>query len=163
VQDKQGLIWLATQDGLNKYDGNSFEVFKKQPFDTTALPSNCISDLLIDRKGNVWLASKKGLYRYHIKAKSPDINILIYGAIDDGSVFQSLKAGACGCLTKNTRPTKLLEAIKEAHRGGAPMSSNVARMVVGSFNNFKQLTTLLTFRECDVLNHLCQGKSCEIV
>jgi len=100
----------------------------------------------------------------HIKGQAPTIDILMLTVhADDQSVFQSLKAGACGYLTKNTPPHKLLDAIKEVKNGGAPMSSNVARMVVGSFNSFKKPTRLLTSREQDVLNHLCQGKSYKMI
>ena len=77
---------------------------------------------------------------------------------DDERVFQSLCAGACGYLTKNTPLPKLLSAIKEAHNGGAPMSMQIARMVVGSFRS-KRESALLSPREREVLTELCNGKS----
>ncbi|GJM33707.1 MAG: DNA-binding response regulator [Saprospiraceae bacterium] len=76
---------------------------------------------------------------------------------DDEKVFQSLCAGACGYLTKNTPIPKILSAIKEAHHGGAPMSMQIARMVVQSFRS-KQKPDLSP-REKDVLIELCNGKS----
>jgi DNA-binding NarL/FixJ family response regulator len=60
-------------------------------------------------------------------------------------------------LVKNTPPSKIVDAIQEAMRGGAPMSSQVARMVVGSFRQKRD--NLLTQRERDVLEQLCEGKS----
>ncbi len=77
---------------------------------------------------------------------------------DDEKVFQSLCAGACGYLTKNTPIPKLLSAIKEAKNGGAPMSMNIARMVVQSFR-VRQESDLLSPREKEVLSELCNGKS----
>lgn len=77
---------------------------------------------------------------------------------DDEKVFQSLCAGACGYLTKNTPIPKLLAAIKEARAGGAPMSMQIARMVVGSFRS-KPQAELLSPREKEVLTELCNGKS----
>ncbi len=77
---------------------------------------------------------------------------------DDERVFQSLCAGACGYLTKNTPIAKILSAIKEAHQGGAPMSMHIARMVVQSFQS-QSKTGALSPREKEVLSELCNGKS----
>ncbi len=76
---------------------------------------------------------------------------------DDEKVFDSLCAGACGYLTKNTPLPKILSAIKEAHNGGAPMSMNIARMVVQSFRS--KANSELSPREREVLLELCNGKS----
>lgn len=77
---------------------------------------------------------------------------------DDKDVFDSLCAGACGYLRKNTPPVKILESIKEAVEGGAPMSMEIARLVVGSFRKETQSTDL-TNREKEVLKSLCDGNS----
>ncbi len=76
---------------------------------------------------------------------------------NDKLVFDSLCAGASGYLVKNTPPARIIDAIQEALRGGAPMSTQVARMVVQSFRKNQENT--LTERERDVLQQLCQGKS----
>lgn len=76
---------------------------------------------------------------------------------DDEKVFQSLCAGACGYLTKNTPIPKILSSIKEAHIGGAPMSMKIARMVVQSFRT--KTTSDLSPREKEVLAELCNGAS----
>lgn len=76
---------------------------------------------------------------------------------DDEKVFKSLCAGACGYLTKNTPIPKVLSAIKEAKNGGAPMSMQVARMVVHSFRSKSK--SILSLREKEVLTELCNGKS----
>ena len=59
--------------------------------------------------------------------------IMLTVEADTEPVFESLKAGATGYLVKHVAPEEILEAIREVHRGGAPMSSQVARMVVGAF------------------------------
>ena len=76
---------------------------------------------------------------------------------DDERVFQSLCAGACGYLTKNTPIPKILSAITEAHNGGAPMSMQIARQVVQSFRSTRESD--LSPREKEVLTELCNGKS----
>src|SRR5215471_6094615 len=52
---------------------------------------------------------------------------------DTQQVFESLKAGATGYLVKHVTPEEILEAVAEVHRGGAPMSSQIARLVVNVF------------------------------
>jgi DNA-binding NarL/FixJ family response regulator len=76
---------------------------------------------------------------------------------DDNKVFQALCAGACGYLTKNIKPEKLMDSIEEAHNGGAPMSTNIARMVVRSFQ--RNTKSPLSPRETEVLQLLAKGKS----
>lgn len=99
-----------------------------------------------------------------LKALMPDLDILMISVhADDRSVFESLRAGACGYLTKNVSPERLIEAIQEVHRGGAPMSSNIARMVVGSFTPHQEDQPELTRREHEVLEQLCLGKSYKMI
>lgn len=93
-----------------------------------------------------------------LKAKYRDIEVLMLTVHqNDKLVFDSLCAGASGYLVKNTPPARIIDAIQEALRGGAPMSTQVARMVVQSFR--KNQETTLTGRERDVLQQLCEGKS----
>ncbi len=80
---------------------------------------------------------------------------------EDHIVFESLCAGATGYLIKTTPPDKILDAIREAHEGGAPMSAGVARMVIGSFK--KNTSPVLTPRENEILGFLCQGHSYKMV
>lgn len=56
-QDKNGFIWFGTKDGLNRYDGYEFKVYRHNPFDTTTLSGNFISALMEDSKGRFWVGS----------------------------------------------------------------------------------------------------------
>ncbi|MEO8067882.1 MAG: response regulator transcription factor [Flavobacteriales bacterium] len=74
--------------------------------------------------------------------------------------FRALSAGATGYLLKNAAPERLVEAIRELHTGGSPMSPAIARMVIGSFqgqlkNNIQDHA--LTEREKEILDQLAQG------
>jgi DNA-binding NarL/FixJ family response regulator len=80
---------------------------------------------------------------------------------DDELVFSSLCAGATGYLVKTTKPTKILEAIRDVCAGGAPMSSNIARMIVSSFRRTTQ--SPLSPREKEVLAELCKGHSYKMI
>ena len=69
-----------------------------------------------------------------LKAMVPSIPIVMLTVYEDSNqVFQALAAGASGYLVKSASPEKLLEAIREVHTGGSPMSSHIARKVVESF------------------------------
>ncbi len=80
---------------------------------------------------------------------------------DDKIVFEALCAGASGYLTKNISPRKLIDSIIEANNGGAPMSTNIARMVIKSFH--KNSSSPLSPRETEVLQHLSKGKSYSMI
>lgn len=76
-------------------------------------------------------------------------------------IFKALSAGATGYLLKQTPPSQLLDAVREVHQGGSPMSSHIARKVVASFQQLpgpsaKELETL-TAREQEVLDYLAKG------
>jgi DNA-binding NarL/FixJ family response regulator len=79
---------------------------------------------------------------------------------DDEAIFNALKAGASGYLLKRSTPAKLLEAITELYRGGAPMTSEVARRVIESFcrpNPLEPEDGQLTTRETEILEALAKG------
>ncbi len=64
VQDKQGFMWFGTQDGLNKYDGYHFKVFKNNPKEANSISSNFIHSIVADDKGNLWIATDNGLNKF---------------------------------------------------------------------------------------------------
>jgi len=64
VQDADGFMWFATSDGLNKYDGYSFKVFRFDPTDSTSLVANSINTLFVDSKGNLWVGTFDGLCKF---------------------------------------------------------------------------------------------------
>jgi DNA-binding NarL/FixJ family response regulator len=78
---------------------------------------------------------------------------------DDENIFESLKAGASGYLLKKTAPSKILESITEVFNGGSPMSSQIARKVIGSFQQKNSIddSSLLTQREKEILKLLARG------
>ncbi|HSW54275.1 MAG TPA: two-component regulator propeller domain-containing protein [Ignavibacteriaceae bacterium] len=66
IQDKSGFIWMATDDGLNRFDGYSFKVYRNIPGDSTSLSDNSVWTLFEDRNGFIWIGTKSGdLNRYN--------------------------------------------------------------------------------------------------
>jgi len=78
---------------------------------------------------------------------------------DDEYIFESLKAGASGYLLKKTAPSKILDSITEVYHGGSPMSSQIARRVIASFQQKDSIDhdELLTPREKEILRQLAKG------
>lgn len=60
VQDSTGFIWIATRDGLARYDGKKFKIFIHKAGDTTTLASNTISGLYLDRDNRLWIMYETG-------------------------------------------------------------------------------------------------------
>lgn len=63
-QDKYGYIWIATENGLNKFDGYRFTTYLSHPDDSTTLGSNIVTKLYCDKKGQLWVGTRTGLSRY---------------------------------------------------------------------------------------------------
>jgi len=61
IQDKNGFIWLGTEDGLNRYDGYSFKVFRNIPDDSASLSDNSIWSLYEDNEGHILVGTKAGI------------------------------------------------------------------------------------------------------
>ena len=81
---------------------------------------------------------------------------------EEERVFQSLCNGACGYLLKNTPPTRLLEALREAHGGGSPMSPDIARKVVvflQKTGSREEPAHALTPHEARIVQMLAEGDS----
>lgn len=64
LQDRRGFMWFATRDGLNRYDGYNFTIFRHDPQDSFSLINNAVTELLEDSKGTLWIGTKGGLHKY---------------------------------------------------------------------------------------------------
>ena len=61
LQDRRGFMWFATEDGLNRYDGNTFVVYKHNPDDPNTLSASLIQNLIEDGHGYLWIGTWGGL------------------------------------------------------------------------------------------------------
>jgi DNA-binding NarL/FixJ family response regulator len=96
-----------------------------------------------------------------LKQVAPKIAVVMLTVYEDTeNIFNALAAGAAGYLLKRTKSAELLEAIREVHRGGSPMTTHIARKVTQSFQKAgpsTQPTENLSQREQEVLDFLSQG------
>jgi len=103
LQDRDGFYWIATQNGLNRYDGSSFQIFRHNANDSTSLTHNYCTALKEGKDGDIWVATYKGVSRFikskgyfqqvylHHPAKNFEITNHIYNlAVDnDGNVWMA--------------------------------------------------------------------------
>ena len=73
LQDRRGFMWFATRDGLNRYDGNTFVVYKNSPNDPSSLSSNFLHDLIEDDNGYLWISTNTGVNRFDPTSPIPII------------------------------------------------------------------------------------------
>ncbi len=95
-----------------------------------------------------------------LKDLLPSTPVIVLTVYEDSEhIFRALKAGASGYLLKRSEPEEVLDAIKDARDGGAPMSSQIARRVVRSFHEPAQSgnDVDLTEREDEILSFLSKG------
>jgi DNA-binding NarL/FixJ family response regulator len=102
-----------------------------------------------------------------LKHHLPDTQIVMLTMFDDAEkIFSALRSGASGYLLKRFAPVELLPAIEQAHRGGSPMTPQIARQVVRAFQDDAQApkskaageTDQLTSRERELLTLMANGK-----
>lgn len=65
AQDKRGFLWMGTKDGLNRFDGYSFKVFRSDPDDSSSLGDGFIRSIYIDANDILYVGTRIGIYRYN--------------------------------------------------------------------------------------------------
>jgi DNA-binding NarL/FixJ family response regulator len=96
-----------------------------------------------------------------LKEMLPDTQVVMLTVYENTNIiFSALSAGASGYLLKQSSPEQIIQAIREVHEGGSPMTSHIARKVVASFQNIVNPVNeyeKLSLREQEVLELLAQG------
>lgn len=70
LRDREGFLWIGTQNGLNRYDGEKYTLFSHHPDDSTTLSDNFVVSLAEDSFGNIWIGTRHGLNRFDKKRQS---------------------------------------------------------------------------------------------
>src|SRR5688500_7587421 len=90
--DLKGYLWIATKDGLNRYDGNHFHVLRHDPGDSNSIASNYIRSLHIDDKGLIWVGTNNAGLDLYDPANSKFIHF--------GSTLKSSTGSNIQCVTR---------------------------------------------------------------
>ncbi|MEM8560034.1 MAG: two-component regulator propeller domain-containing protein, partial [Bacteroidota bacterium] len=64
AQDAEGFLWFGTDDGLSRYDGTGFRVYRHDPADPQSLPHSRVSTLYVEDDGTLWVGTQQGLSRF---------------------------------------------------------------------------------------------------
>ncbi len=92
LQDREGFLWIATKDGLNRYDGRDFKYYNHDPFDPHSISGNTVTRIIEDSHGRLWLGTENnglGLFDktselfFNIRdGKDPSISLSHFGIKD---------------------------------------------------------------------------------
>jgi DNA-binding NarL/FixJ family response regulator len=165
---KEGLRIIIVEDNVVVKEAFTVYISDLSKHTVVNTYTNCedaLSNLLIDRPDvilmDVDLPGMNGIQGIKEARKIlPTVNAIVITVHDNSEVvFDALCAGASGYITKTSSHFKILDAINEVASGGAPMSGNIAKMVVESFRKTSATESPLTTRETEVLNLIAKGKS----
>ena len=70
LQDEYGFIWIGTRDGLNKFDGYTFKVYRNDADNNKSLGNNRVNHLALDKNDDLWISTRNGIYKYNDKDDS---------------------------------------------------------------------------------------------
>jgi signal transduction histidine kinase/ligand-binding sensor domain-containing protein/DNA-binding response OmpR family regulator len=141
LKDRLGLIWFATEDGLNKFNGSSFTVYRYKPGDSTSLQSNEILSLHEDNSGNLWIGTSGGSVSLYDRKMDHFINI------PSGPFPNQVRHNVIRGITSDYKGN-----IWIAHYGGInildPKTRRLTKIPIGSgFTNFIQTKPCLSIFE----------------
>lgn len=116
-QDKKGYIWVATDDGLNKFDGAKFTSYRTLRNDSTSLMGNHVYKVFQDSKGHLYILSTKGLQVYdyqsdtfkNIKKSSPSFNNKSITELRNGSILIGTSGYGMKTLSTDSKENFLIQ------------------------------------------------------
>lgn len=100
VQDKNGFMWFGTDDGLSRFDGHDFKIYKYQENNPNSLVDNSIRALFIDEKGAIWIGTNKGICKFYPETETFEQFEIDYIDITkvSGSQVSSIKKDKYGSI-----------------------------------------------------------------
>lgn len=164
IQDSAAYIWIATQDGLNKFNGNSFEVYRYSNENLSSLSSNFITDIFADEQNNLWVSSEEGVDLYNpqsdnffrLSTYSSELEKLINGKVN------SIAGDGLGNIWMGTEKNGLIifnlytGTVVHYHKKNSIIASN--SIIHLSFNPEKKLFYITTNEGVYVANKKKQLK-----
>ena len=100
LQDKNGFLWFGTINGLNRFDGYSFRIFRHDAEDSNSIGSSFIRCLYEDNKGNIWAGTNKGIYIYN--PHSEKFSLFIRNDLEEVSEIKEDASGIVWFISNST-------------------------------------------------------------
>jgi signal transduction histidine kinase/ligand-binding sensor domain-containing protein len=146
IEDHQGFIWSATQDGLFRFDGYNFKQFNHDPLDTSSIPAIYVNTLFVDRRGTLWAGTDDGLAKFDAKTESfinyqhdpedsTSISSNIVMSIDedrDGNLWIGTFGG--GVNHFNLNKNQFTSYTHDANHADSISSNNIYKVLIDSNN-----------------------------
>ncbi len=154
-QDNQGFMWFGTNEGLNKYDGYNFTVYKNKPEDTNSISNNAIGSLYEDKSGNLWIGTENGLNLYNRDNDQFIYNIKLSRSIitdflelEDGRIFMTTRSD--GLYLYNPKNDSVISFVADENNPHSLSENELSCILmdrngniwVGSTNGLNLLDTL---------------------
>jgi DNA-binding NarL/FixJ family response regulator len=153
---RRSLEWLlksSTEFACVGACGSAEEALRLLP---KAAPQVVLMDINLPNRSGIECTAR-------LKELAPGAQVVMITVYDESEkVFNALRAGASGYILKRAAPERILQAIREVHAGGVPMSSEIARKVLGAFREPAPAASdeeRLSRREQEILESLAQGCS----
>jgi len=142
IQDKNGFLWFGTEDGLNRYDGYQFKIFKHNPGNPSSISDNGIMCLYKDKQNNIWIGTdKRGLNKYDYRTGKfvhidydKDFAISKVNSICD-DIHGNLWVGTDRGLFQYSRDKKLVKKFIHNPNYTNSLSNSIIRAVLIDRNN----------------------------
>lgn len=139
AQDRDGHLWIGTKDGLARYDGRRFQVYRHLPGDETSLPSNYIGVVHVDRDNRIWVAVE-GYGIYRMNADQVGFSAMPLNGMSRGLDVWSIVSDADGALWFGSFGQGLYRRTADGHvqhfmpssDGTGLPDENVLAMAIGS-------------------------------
>ena len=142
-QDSKGFIWIATRNGINKFDGRTIVTYRNDSHDNSTISSNAVNSVFLDSKNNLWIATDAGLDRYNsdldnfIRFLHQDINWPIGQTFEvvedkDGKLWI---AASTGLYAYNLNTEELQYFSNKADNPHGIPSTPIYRLLVDRNNN----------------------------
>lgn len=136
-KDSRGFLWVGTSEGLNRYDGYRFRVYRNSPGDSTSISSSFINSIHCDSEGSLWIGTEKGLNRYDgmtdsfekFKAVNDSLRLLQNLRIRSIHEYQgALYLGTLEGMIRLDKKTRYMNFFKFATSGGK-MANEIICMI----------------------------------
>ncbi len=139
-QDKYGFMWFGTNEGLNKYDGYSFTVYKNNPEDKNSISNNAIESIYEDKSGNLWVGTENGLNlydrendRFIYNTKLSRKRIADFLELEDGSIFMTSRNS--GLFLYNPENDSIISFLPEETNPDRISSDDLTSILMDSSGN----------------------------